>query len=167
MSCKEKLISYLREQGVTFAQRQHLVAYTAQELAEIEHLPSSMVAKVVIVFAGPEILPLMLMLVLPASHRVDLAKVAAAVGARDAWLADERELAQAFPDCELGAMPPFGNLYDLPVYVDRTLAEDQIIVFQAGTHSDTIHMAYADFARLVRPRVLDLLRDARAPAHDL
>ncbi len=162
MTCKEKLVAYLREQGVPFTQQQHRVAYTAQEVAASEQLPSEIVAKVVMVFAGPE----MLMLVLPASRRADLVKVAAAVGATNAWLADEHELAEVFPDCELGAMPPFGNLYGIPVYVDERLAQDEYIVFQAGTHTDTIGLAYADYARLVNPRVVDVARDARALAGD-
>lgn len=162
MTCKDKLIAYLREQGVPFTLQQHRVAYTAQEVAASEHLPGDIVAKVVIVFAGPE----MLMLVLPASRRADLVKVALAAGVANAWLADEHELAEIFPDCELGAMPPFGNLYGIPVYVDERLAQNEYIVFQAGTHTDTISIAYADFARLVKPKVVDVVRDARALGGD-
>jgi Ala-tRNA(Pro) deacylase len=102
--------------------------------------------------------------VLPASHRADMTKVAAALGVSNAWLADEREFATIFPDCEIGAMPPFGNLYDVPVFVDWSLTEDKTIVFQAGTHTDTIRMLYADYARLVEPAVVDIVREARALA---
>jgi Ala-tRNA(Pro) deacylase len=119
-----------------------------------------MVAKVVMVFVDGN----MLMLVLPASHRADMAKVAAALGAREVWLTDEHEFSAVFRDCDIGAMPPFGNLYGVPVYVDRTLTERAMIVFQAGTHTDTIRMAYADYARLVKPKVLDIVREARAVA---
>jgi Ala-tRNA(Pro) deacylase len=160
MACNEKLDSYLREQSMPFQQQQHSIAFTAQEVAASEHLPGDIVAKVVMVFANAN----MVMLVLPASHRADLTKVAAALGAKDAWLADEHEFAEIFPDCEIGAMPPFGNLYSVPVFVDRTLTEDETIVFQAGTHTDTIRMAYADYARLVKPQIVDVVREARAVA---
>ena len=94
-----------------------------------------------------------MMLVLPASYRADLMLAGTAIGAKSLYLAGERELAGAFPDCEVGTMPPFGNLYHVAVYVDRMLAEDETIVFQAGTHTDTITMQYTDFAWLVKPRV--------------
>jgi Ala-tRNA(Pro) deacylase len=98
------------------------------------------------------------MLALPAPHRADLNKAAVALGAREVRLAHEEEFAAAFPDCEVGAMPPFGNLYDLPVYVDNALAEDETIIFSAGTHTDTISMKYADFERLVKPTVAAFAR---------
>ena len=91
-----------------------------------------------------------------------LAHAAEALGAREVRLADEAEFADTFADCDLGAMPPFGNLYGLPVYVDATLAEDETIYFQAGTHTDTMSLEYADFARLVQPSVADFARHARA-----
>lgn len=160
MTCNEKLEAYLREQGVPFEKQQHRIAFTAHEVAASERLPGDVVAKVVMVFADGT----MVMLVLPASYRADLTKVAAALDAKDVWLADEHEFATIFPDCELGAMPPFGNLYGIRVYVDRTLAEDETIVFQAGTHTDTISMAYADYARLVKPQIVDVVREVRAPA---
>ena len=151
MKCQERLEVYLREQQVAFTVQHHRPAYTAQDVAASEHIPAKLVAKVVVVFADDALV----MLVLPASHRVDLTHVGAAIGARSIYFAGEGELAASFPDCDVGAMPPFGNLYKVPVYVDRTLAEDQTIVFQAGTHTDTISMAYDDFARLVRPTVVE------------
>jgi len=160
MACNKKLEAYLREQGVPFKQQQHSVAFTAQEVAASEHLPDDMVAKVVIIFADAA----MVMLVLPASEHADLAKVAAALGAKQAWLADEHEFATVFPDCDIGAMPPFGNLYDIPVYVDRTLTSDETIVFQAGTHTDTIRMGYANYARLVQPKIVDVVQETPALA---
>ena len=156
MICKERLEAYLREQQVPFQVQQHRLAYTAQDVATIEHIPNTLMAKVVIVFADGTLT----MLVLPASHRVDLTQVGPATGAKEVFLAGEREIAIAFPDCEVGAMPPFGNLYGVPVYVDRLLAEDETIVFQAGTHTDTISMTYADYAQLVRPRVVELGRSS-------
>ena len=96
------------------------------------------------------------MLVLPASSVVDVAKVSEVLGGRQVRMASEPEFASAFPDCEAGAMPPFGNLYDLPVYVDRALGRNERIVFQAGTHTVTMSVAYADFRRLARPTVADI-----------
>jgi Ala-tRNA(Pro) deacylase len=130
--------------------KHHRLAYTAQAVAASEHVPGKQVAKVVVVFADDRLV----MLVLPASYRIDLMQVSAAIGARSVYFAGEGELAAVFPDCEVGAMPPFGNLYNVPVYVDRSLAEDETIVVQAGTHTDTISLKYADFARLARPTVV-------------
>jgi len=158
MTCNEKFEAYLREQGVPFEKQQHGIAFTAHEVAASEHLPGDLVAKVVMVFADGN----MFMLVLPASHRADLTKATAALDAKDVWLAGEQEFAKIFPDCEIGAMPPFGNLYGVPVYVDRTLTEDETIVFQAGTHTGTISMAYADYERLVKPQIVDVVRETRA-----
>ncbi len=98
------------------------------------------------------------MLVLSANRRVDLVRAADALGAREVRLAREQEFANAFPGSDLGAMPPFGNLFHLPVYVNRALAEDETIVCRAGTHTDTISLRYVDFLRLVQPVVADLAR---------
>ena len=154
MMCKERLEAYLREQQAPFEEQHHRVAYTAQDVAAIEHISNKLMAKVVMVFADGRLT----MLVLPASHRIDLTRVGPATGAKEVFLAGEREIATAFPDCEIGAMPPFGNLYGVPVYVDRLLAEDETIVFQAGTHVDTLSMKYADYARLVQPKVVEFAR---------
>ncbi len=154
MQCKERLENYLREQGVPFQVQQHPIAYTAQDVAASEHIPGKQVAKVVIVFADNT----MVMLVLPAPYRVDFNRVGQALGARDVRLADEVELGAAFPDCEVGAMPPFGNLYHLPMYVETRLAEDESIVFPIGTHTETMRLKYADFARLVNPPLLEFAR---------
>lgn len=152
MGCKERLEEYLKERQVPFQVQQHELAYTAQETAASEHVPGKMVAKSVIVLADGKLV----MLVVPAPFRVDFRKTAAIVGAKDVRLAHEDEFASAFPDCEVGAMPPFGNLYDLAVYVDSALAEDETIIFPAGTHTDTISMKYGDFAKLVNPSVAEL-----------
>jgi Ala-tRNA(Pro) deacylase len=149
MECREKLEAYLRQNGVPFEVRHHPRAFTAQEISQLEHIPGKLMAKVVIVIADDK----KVMLVLPAPWRVDLDQAAAVLGTGEARLAREEEFVAAFPDCELGAMPPFGNLYRLPVYVERSLAEDQTIYFQAGTHTDTMSVPYSDFARLVQPTV--------------
>lgn len=154
MTCKDKLAAYLRENHVWFEAQHHRAAYTAQEVAASEHVPGQQVAKVVIAIADDALV----MVVLPANRRADLVKLRAALGARSLRLADEHDFARRFSDCELGTMPPFGNLYDLPVYVDRMLAEDETIVFQAGTHTDTMRIRYADYARLARPTIVDITR---------
>jgi Ala-tRNA(Pro) deacylase len=147
--CMERLAAYLRQEGVPFHTQHHPEAYTAREVAVSEHLSGDAVAKVVVVFADGK----PALLVLPASARVDTEEAGAALGARVARLATEEELAQLFPDCEVGTMPPFGNLYDLPVNVDESLSTNPQLVFQAGTHADTMSVRYGDFERLVRPHV--------------
>lgn len=149
MQAKERLEAYLRENGVAYESRHHPLAYTAQEVAAAEHVPGKMLAKVVIAKADDR----MVMLALPAPYRVDFGKLKGVLGAKEVRLAREEEFADLFPDCEVGAMPAFGNLYNLPVYVDKALAEDEKIVMQAGTHTDTIALSYADFQRLVSPTV--------------
>jgi Ala-tRNA(Pro) deacylase len=148
----QRIKAYLRHHRVEFDAQIHPLAYTAQDVAASEYLPSQLMAKVVMVVADGKLA----MLVLPASHRVDEERAAAALHAKVVRLAREEELASTFQDCEVGAMPPFGNLYGIPVYVDDGLAEDETITFQAGTHTWTIKMKYADFERLVGPMVADL-----------
>jgi Ala-tRNA(Pro) deacylase len=152
MSALERLRSYLERQEVAYQLREHPEAFTTQEIAALEHVAGRRMAKVVMVLAGEQLL----MLVLPAPARVDVERLGAVVGGGDLRLAHEEEFAPAFPDCDAGAMPPFGNLYGVPVYVDQALAEDDWIVFQAGTHRHTMELAYADFQRLVEPEVVSL-----------
>jgi Ala-tRNA(Pro) deacylase len=94
------------------------------------------------------------MLALPANLRVNFAKAVESLGGKQVRLALEDEFAAAFPDCDLGAMPPFGNLYDLETIVDRQLAGAETLVFNAGTHEDTVHLNYADYERLVHPKIV-------------
>jgi Ala-tRNA(Pro) deacylase len=147
MSGRERLESYLRENGVSFEVEEHPTAYTAQKIAATEHVPGRMFAKVVMATTNGDLV----MLVLPAPSVVDVGKVAEVVG-EDVRLASESEFATTFADCEPGAMPPFGNLYD----VDPALGPNERIVFQAGTHSVTMSVAYADFERLTEPTVADI-----------
>jgi len=151
MRCRERLEAFLRENRVPFQVQHHVQAFTAQEVAQREHVAGQLVAKVVIVIADGK----KAMLVLPAPVRVDLGRAAQALGASTARLAREDEFASAFPDCEPGAMPPFGNLYDLPVWVERALSADETIYFPAGTHADSMSLKYADFERLVKPTIAD------------
>jgi Ala-tRNA(Pro) deacylase len=147
--CLQRLQDYLRSQGVEFQIINHPPAYTAQELAAIEHIKGRFHAKVVMAFAGDRLV----MLVLPASHKVDLDKLKAELGVPAVRLAEEPEFSSVFPDCEVGAMPPFGNLYGIPVYVDVSLQADPWIAFLAGSHTVTMKISYADYERLVRPTV--------------
>jgi len=149
MECKERLIQYFRENGVPFQSMTHPQAFTAQEVAAAQHVPGKQVAKVVMAKAGDR----MVMLVLPASYRVNFRLLADLLKVHEVRLASEEEFTTMFPDCLAGAMPPFGNLYNIPVYVDISLTEDPEIVFQAGTHVDTMKIRYADYARLVKPQV--------------
>jgi len=152
VNCKDRLETYLRDNKIPYQVHHHPLAYTAQEVAATEHIPGKMMAKVVMVVADGH----NVMLVLPAPKRVDLHKAAAALGATNVRLTHEQEFAGLFPDCEAGAMPPFGNLYGLPVYVDEALSQDEVIAFQAGTHTDTMSLKYGDFERLVKPTTADL-----------
>jgi Ala-tRNA(Pro) deacylase len=149
VECRDRLENYLRENQVRFEEHHHPRAVSAQEVAASEHVPGRMLAKTVMVLADGE----MVMLALPAPYQVDLEKAAAALGVDEVHLAEEEEFEDSFPDCEVGAMPPFGNLYGVPVYVEKTLAEDETIVFRSGTHTETMSVSYSDFERLVEPTV--------------
>lgn len=149
MECRDRLENYLRENQVPFEEHHHPRAVSAQEVAASEHVPGRMLAKTVMVLADGE----MVMLALPAPYQVDLEKAAAALGVDEVRLAEEEEFEDSFPDCEVGAMPPFGNLYGVPVYVEKTLAEDETMVFRSGTHTETMSVSYSDFERLVEPTV--------------
>jgi Ala-tRNA(Pro) deacylase len=150
MDCKDRLEAYLREKQVPFEVRHHPRAITAQEVAASEHVPGKMLAKTVMVLADGK----MVMLALPAPYQVDVDKAGKVLGV-EVRLAHEEEFENTFPDCEVGAMPPFGNLYEVPVYVEAALAEDETIVFRAGTHTDTMSVSYADFENLVEPTIAE------------
>ncbi len=147
-----KLRDFLDSQTVAYEVQTHRQAFTAQEVAAAEHIPGIQVAKVVMLRSGGEFV----MVVLPAPFHIDLGRARAALGKPDLVLASEQEFAGLFPKCEPGAMPPFGNLYNLPVWVDESLSKDEKIVFNAGTHTQTVKMRYADFNRLVKPRIASL-----------
>ena len=152
MPILEKLRTYLDENRVRYEVLAHPRAYTAQEIAAAQHVKGRDFAKVVIAEAatGP------LMVVLPATRRLDVLKLRAALAAHgEPRLAHEDEFAHLFVPCETGAMPPFGNLFGIPVYVDQSLAAEEAIVFQAGTHADTVRMRYDEFVKLVKPVVGD------------
>jgi Ala-tRNA(Pro) deacylase len=148
----DKLREYLDRNHITYQIQKHHLAFTTQEIAAIAHVPGRMVAKVVVAAAGES----MIMLVLSAPDRVNPTKLSALVGSEDVRLAHEEEFTPLFPDCEAGAMSPFGNLYGLPVYVDRDLAEEETIIFQAGTHTELISLRFRDLERLAQPGVASL-----------
>jgi len=153
-SCKERLMAHFQEQGVAFEELSFPEVYTAQEVAAQLHVPGWQLAKVVMAKVGEELA----MLVLPAPARVDFSQLKEALGAKEVELAREREFADRFPDCEVGAMPPFGSLYQVPTYVDESLVGAGEIVFLAGTHNEALKLSTADYERLAQPQVLSFAR---------
>ncbi|HSF32475.1 MAG TPA: YbaK/EbsC family protein [Candidatus Tectomicrobia bacterium] len=143
------LQTFLDSQQVKYVTIRHSPAFTAREIAASAHIPGKQLAKTVIVKLDGNLA----MAVLPASDMVDFERLKAAAGARTVTLAHEQDFQDRFPECEVGAMPPFGNLYGLDVWVAARLAEDEEIAFNAGDHTELIRMAYRDFDRLVQPKV--------------
>lgn len=150
MPIPTRLVDFLDRNDIPYEVVRHAAAYTAQELAAVEHVKGRYHAKVVVVKADKDCL----LAVVPADHRVNLDRLSRLAG-RQVELVEEAEFDRLFPDCARGTMPPFGTLYNLQTYVDRALTFDPYIVFEAGTHTEAIKMDYADFARLVRPRVAE------------
>jgi Ala-tRNA(Pro) deacylase len=146
----QTLREFLDRNRIKYVLISHSPAHTAQEVAASAHIPGRALAKTVIVKLDGRLA----MAVLPASEMIDLELLADAAFAQKAELAEEEEFGDRFPDCQLGAMPPFGNLYGMDVYVADSLAEDDEIAFNAGSHTELIRMAYPDYARLVKPRIL-------------
>lgn len=151
MQIPKRLIDCLNEHKAQYEILHHAEAVTAQRIAQAEHVKGRHHAKVVIVKSGDQ----HLMIVLPADHQIDLEKVEKAIG-KTVSLSNEQEFKSRFPDCAIGAMPPFGNLYDLPTYVDKHLSEQDYIVFEAGTHTEAIKINYRDYKKIVKPKVADL-----------
>ncbi len=148
----KRLKEFLDGRDIKYVSISHSPAYSAQTIAESAHIPGKELAKTVIVKINDEFA----MVILPASYRVHLGHLKAAVSASHVELATETELEYLFPDCERGAMPPFGNLYDMDVYVAEQLTEDDEIAFSAGSHTALIRMSYKDFERLVTPKITAL-----------
>jgi Ala-tRNA(Pro) deacylase len=149
MAIPQRIRDYLDSQVVSYEQLQHPQAFTAQEVAHSLHLSGKRLAKALVLDADGK----PVMAVIPASHRLNLPEFRAALEANRLAMVPESELTKTFPDCELGAIPPFGNLYGMDVWVDRALSDSEEIVFCAGTHQDCVNMRYADFAKLVKPRL--------------
>ena len=151
MNIPKRLIEYLNESNVPYEILHHPEAFTAQRIAEAEHVKGEHHAKVVMVKSGEQ----RFMIVLPADRRVDLEKVEQITG-HTVSLDTESEFSSLFPDCAVGTMPPFGNLYGLPTYVDRSLVQEDYIVFEAGTHTDSIKLSYPAYEKIARPQIADL-----------
>ncbi len=145
-----RIAELLTTQHIPYSLINHDKAYTACEIASRSHVPPQELAKTVIVRLDNQLV----MAVVPASHHVNVAALAAATGAGTARLVHEADFKRRFPDCEVGAMPPFGNMYDMPVIVDESLTKDKEIAFNAGSHEELVRMSYEDFAKLVKPKVL-------------
>ena len=147
MAIPASIERFVRDSGFSYTPIHHRVAFTAQEEAAATHVPGREWAKTVVCMAdGRPVLA-----VLPAHFRVDLYALRLMLGARDVRLAAEHEFSGLYPECETGAMAPFGALYNQAVFVDESLADDQFIVFNAGTHVDAMRMKFSDFLQLARP----------------
>jgi Ala-tRNA(Pro) deacylase len=151
-----KLKEFLDSRGIRYVSIKHSPAFTAQEVAASAHVSGRDFAKTVIVVIDDR----MAMVVLPAGRRIVLSDLRELLEKPSLRLATEVEFREMFPDCEVGAMPPFGNLYDMPVYVASALAEQSEIAFNAGSHVEVIKLAFDDFVEAVRPIVLDFVTTA-------
>ena len=149
MAISERLKTLLHTSKVPYTVTKHPVVYTAQEIAAAEHVPGRQLAKSVLVKSDHGVV----LAVLPASALIDFKKLRALLGAKRLTIAQEADIKQHFPDVEVGAMSPFGNLYHIPVVADHMLGESETIVFNAGSHTETVKMRYRDFAALVKPTV--------------
>ena len=148
-----RLHNFLDQQHSNDSTLQHDRTVTAHETASAAHVSRQLFAKTVMLKVDGGLA----MMVMPAAYRVDLTRLSRALGGRMTELAEETEFKDAFPDCETGAMPPFGNLYDVDVYVTASLTREKEIAFNAGTHIEAVKMSYADSDRLVRPKIIDLV----------
>ncbi len=157
MALLERLKAFLDGNHAEYTHTEHSQAYTAREVASAEHLPPREFAKTVVVFGDDGYH----MRVVPGNRLVDCHEVRLAWGLTHARMATEEELGRLFPDCELGAMPPFGALYNnIPVNLDSSLAMEETIAFNAGTHRDVVHMKTAAYRELAKPAVVSLAREA-------
>lgn len=145
----EKLKEFLDGNKVKYVTIRHSTAFTAQETAASAHIPGKELAKTVVLRIDGR----MVIAVLPASHKLDLPLLRKAVGAHDVEIAHEADFREMFPGCDTGAMPPFGNLFGMEVLVDGLLAENEEIAFNACSHSELVKLKYADYIKLVKPRV--------------
>ena len=148
----ERLKQYLDSQNIKYVTIKHSLAFTALEIAESAHVPADIMAKTVII----ELDGKLAMAVIPANAKLDRHHPEDTFGAKNVQLAEEADFAHAFPDCEVGAMPPFGNLYDMQVFAAEDLGKQESIAFNAGSHSEIVKMAYKDYERLVSPKKIRL-----------
>ena len=146
------LKDFLDNNEIKYVSIMHSLAFTAVDIAKLAHIPSREMAKTVIIKIDDDLA----MAVVPANYKVKLNLLQQALDSDNIELANELEFIKRFPDCEVGAMPPFGNLYDMDVYVTESLTEDERITFNAGSHSEVIQMNYKDYENLVKPRFIML-----------
>ncbi len=151
MNIPKRLTQFLDENNVPYEVLHHEAAFTAQEVAHEEHVKGRNHAKVVMIKSNGDLA----MAVLPAHRIIDLEKLEH-ITQKAASIAAEEEFHSRFPDCAIGAMPPLGNLYGLSTYIERSLTKDEFIVFEAGTHTDSVKMKYSDYERLTQPVIADL-----------
>jgi len=151
-----KLKEFLDSHQVKYVTISHSRAITAQEIAAAAHISGKQIAKTVMVKLDGK----MAMAVLPASRKVNFEKLKQCSGANAVALAGEDEFKETFPNCECGAMPPFGNLYGMDVLVADELTQDEEIAFNAGSHNELVRLAYKDFERLVQPKVCNFAATA-------
>jgi Ala-tRNA(Pro) deacylase len=152
MAIAQNVASLLKSSGIAYEVLKHPQAFTAQEVAATVHVTGKEVAKTIVVDVDGKFV----MAVIPAPHKVSLKSLKELLGAKEVRLASEGELTQLFPDCEVGAMPPFGNLYNMPVCISTDLKDRKELIFNACTHTEVIKVSYTDFERLVQPRVGDI-----------
>lgn len=155
-----RLVDYLDSERAEYVVMAHSPAFTAQCIAGLAHIPGKELAKTVVVKLDGK----MALAVVPAMCRVDLELLRRATGAGSAVLATEEEFFELFPECETGAMPPFGNMYGMATYADESLTLDKEIAFNAGTHRELIRIRWTDYVRLARPEVLRFAAWPRAEA---
>ncbi|MBS4034818.1 MAG: YbaK/EbsC family protein [Ignavibacterium sp.] len=146
----QRLMDYLDQHSIKYTTMRHSLAYTAQEIAAASHIPGKIFAKTVMINVKGKLS----MAVLPASYKIDFDQLKKAIGCDSVRLAHEKEFLNLFPDCEVGAMPPFGNLYGMDVYVAQSIADESEIAFNSCTHSELLQMKYIDFEKLVKPKVI-------------
>ncbi len=147
----QKLREFLDENQIKYTVISHSPAYTAQQIAASAHVPGRELAKTVVIKVDGNLA----MAVLPASKQIHFKQLQQAVGAKKVELANEEEFKNVFPGCEVGGMPPFGNLFDMEVYVDKSVCDDEEIAFNAGSHTELIRLPYKDFQRLVDPKIME------------
>ena len=158
MTMLERLTAYFDQHRIPYRHTTHALAFTAREVARAEHMPERKLAKTIVFLADDQYG----LAVLPADSLVDMQELRIVLDMPRLRLATERELADLFPDCELGAMPPVGNLFGMQVYIDYSLSHEDEIAFNAGTHRDVIHMKYPDYQSLVEPHKVAFARRAFA-----
>jgi Ala-tRNA(Pro) deacylase len=150
----KKLKEHLDSNHIEYVTINHSLAYTAQRIAASAHISGEKIAKTVVLKVDGK----MMMAVLPASCRISLDLFRSTINALEIEISSEKEFSASFPECEVGAMPPFGNLYGMAVYVDERLTQDEEIAFNAGSHRELIKLAYRDFERLVKPKIVRLCK---------